>query len=169
MTTSTAPHSLSQIAFGDLEQELASTRRILERVPEEHFSWKPHEKSFALGSLAQHVANLVGWLSTILTTEELDLAGVGKSAPPTTRDEVLRTFDENVSAVRQALAQAEDATLTGSWTLRHGDHVIFTLPRLAVLRTVGISHIVHHRAQLTVYLRMLDVPVPGLYGPSADD
>lgn len=167
--TSTASPSLKQLALGDLSQELATTRRVLERVPDEHFSWKPHAKSFTLGALAAHVAQLTEWQRTVLVTEELDLATLPQNALPENRDAVLRVFDEGAAALQEAMEAVEDGALSVPWTLRRGEHVILTLPRLAVLRTVGISHMVHHRAQLSVYLRLLDVPVPAMYGPSADE
>lgn len=166
---SPSPQSLRQVALADLEHEISQTRRVLERVPDEHLSWKPHEKSFSLGALALHIANLLEWQRTILTTEELDVATTGRLSPPESREELLRTFDANADALRQALGAADDGALTEPWTLRNGEHTVFTLPRVAVLRSAGISHIVHHRGQLTVYLRLLDVPLPGVYGPTADE
>ena len=169
MTTSAASPSLKQLALADLEQETGNTRRVLERVPDEHFSWKPHEKSFSLGALAQHLVHLMGWQRIMLVTEELDLAGVQPPALPESREGLLQAFDASAAALREALAHMDDAALLVPWTLRRGEHVIFTLPRLAVLRSVGISNVIHHRGQLTVYLRMLDVPVPSVYGPTADE
>lgn len=161
---------VKQAVFGDLEHELASTRRVLERVPEERFGWQPHEKSMSLGALATHVANLAFWQVGILRDEEYDLAAspAPRDVPPT-RAELLATWDRNVEELRRAVEECRDADLGADWTLRSGDHVIFTLPRGAVLRNMGISHMIHHRGQLTVYLRLLDVPVPGVYGPSADE
>lgn len=170
-TTTAAASSLRQTALGDVERELAQTRRILERVPEEHFGWKPHEKSMALGSLASHVASLVHWQSTILASEELDLAAANPrpAEAPSSREELLRVFDAGVAALAGALAAASDEDLAATWTFRNGERVIMSEPRAAVIRTVGLSHIIHHRGQLSVYLRLLDIPVPGLYGPSADE
>ena len=165
----TTPSSLQRLALGDLDHELASTRRVLERVPEERFAWQPHARSMSIGSLANHVVGLTGWLSTILTTDELDVSGARPVPPPESRAALLSAFDAAVEKLQATLAQTDDERLRGSWTLRNGEHVIVSLPRLAVLRTVGVSHIVHHRAQIGVYLRLLDVPVPGLYGPSADE
>ncbi|HEV2129829.1 MAG TPA: DinB family protein [Longimicrobiaceae bacterium] len=160
-----------QLAFGDLEHELASTRRVLERVPEEHFSWKPHEKSWSLGQLSLHLANLLFWQITVLRQDEFDLATTPPSAAagPANGEELLRTWDDNVAALQQALASTDDTAFGQPWTLRRGAQVIMRQPRGAVLRGVGISHLIHHRGQLTVYLRLLNVPVPGLYGPSADE
>ena len=164
--------SANHLAFGDIEMELEKTRRVLERLPEEHFDWKPHEKSMPLGKLAFHVANLVNWQKMSLKQDGFDLAS---SPPPENgsnlpgRDDLLNIFDENVKALREVLINVPEETLGKSWTLRHGDHEIFTMTRADVLRQFSISHMIHHRAQLTVYLRMLDVPVPGIYGPSGDE
>ena len=168
--TKAATTSLRQTALGDLEQELATTRRVLERIPDEHLDWKPHPKSWSLGSLASHLANLPTWQSTILGSDGLDMATVPPpQGPPASRAEVLERFDGALPAVRAAMEGATDEALMASWTLRHGDRVIMSQPRLAIFRAVGISHMVHHRAQLGVYLRLLDVPVPSMYGPSADE
>ncbi len=163
--------SLRQLTLGDLDHELASTRRVLERVPEEHLAWRPHEKSWSLGELAFHLANLAYWQISIVREDEFDLA----SAPPPavggakSCEELLRTFEASASALQDALSRLDDAALGAPWTLRRGEQVLIRRRRGAVLRGMGISHMIHHRGQLTVYLRLLDVPVPGLYGPSADE
>lgn len=171
MTTPSASPALKQVAFGDLEHELTTTRRVLERVPDERLSWKPHEKSWTFGKLALHLANLLFWQISILRHDEFDLASLPASsqAKPASRDQILQTFDRNAVELREALDEAGDAALMEPWTLRRGDQIIFTQPRAAVLRGMGISHLVHHRGQLGVYLRLLDVPVPATYGPSADE
>jgi uncharacterized damage-inducible protein DinB len=163
--------SISQLAFGDLPNELDMTRRVLERVPEEKFDWKPHQKSYSLGQLSFHVANLVNWQRMILHDDGFDLA---TSPPPEegplpSREELLKTFDDNRAALTETVETFDVKKLGEPWTLKHGDHEVFTSPKAEVFRSAGISHMVHHRAQLTVYLRLLDVPVPGTYGPSADD
>jgi len=172
MSTSAAPSQVRQLALGDFEQEIALTRRVLERVPDDRFDFKPHPKSFSAGHLATHLSNLPFWLISILSADEFDLASIPPTNPddlPRTRDAVLARFDENVAAVRAALEAADDEALTRPWTLRKGEHVMMTIPRVAAIRTVGISHIVHHRGQMTVYLRLMDIPVPAVYGPSADE
>ncbi|HEU0015406.1 MAG TPA: DinB family protein [Longimicrobium sp.] len=161
--------SLAQLAFGDLEHELANTRRVLERVPDGRFDFKPHDRSFSLGSLAQHVSNLPSWVSTILTTDELDVAAYPPQTPITTTAGLLEAFDRNTAQLRAELARADDAALHRPWSLKFAGATRFTMPKVAVVRNAGINHIIHHRAQLTIYLRLLDVPVPGLYGPSADE
>jgi uncharacterized damage-inducible protein DinB len=169
-TTRTAGPSLRDLAVGDLEQELRTTRRLLERVPDEHLDWKPHPKSMSLGSLATHIANLLFWQTTTVQQSEFDLAG---GPPPlaslASREELLRRFDENAAALKQAVSAMDDAALGEPWTLRRGEQTLLRLPRAAVLRTMGISHIIHHRGQLSVYLRLLDVPLPPIYGPTADE
>lgn len=162
--------SLAQSLLPELDHEMSGTRRVLERVPLERYDWAPHAKSFSLGRLANHLAGLPRWGSIALTTKEFDLAQ-GGTAPSDfrTREELVAGFDRNLAATRTALAGTSDEALHEAWTLRNGTHPIFTLPRLAALRNLVLNHNVHHRGQLTVYLRLLDVPVPGLYGPSADE
>lgn len=156
--------------YADLDLELAATRRVLERVPFEHWDWRPHEKSFTLGRLATHLAELPRFAEVMATTDELDMAQ-GMDAPPTvaSRDELLALFDARAASMRAIVAGLDAERLAGHWKLRVGDAVYLDAPRALLLRQHGISHPVHHRAQLTVYLRLLGVPVPGLYGPSADD
>jgi len=155
----------------ELDQEMGRTRRLLERVPEDKLSWKPHEKSMTLGRLAGHIAELPGWIVTTIEQTGLDLAAfegfTGNVA--SSRTSLLALFDQNVAAARRALAGRTDAELEAPWTLRHGSHEIFTQPRAGVLRSMGFNHLVHHRGQLSVYLRLLDVAVPSIYGPSADE
>ena len=168
--TAAAAPPVRSIGLGDLEQELEQTRRLLTALPAEHYGFKPHEKSMSAGGLAQHIAQIPYWVIRILQEDHFDLAAAGPRLPePATQEEVLARFDENVAAVRAALEGTDDAAMLRPWTLRRGDHVVFQLPRLAALRTVGVSHLIHHRGQLTVYLRLLDLPVPGMYGPSADE
>ena len=160
---------VKDLAFGDVKQELANSRRMLERVPTDKLTWRPHEKSYTLGGLAQHIATLPRMFERVASTDEIDLAKWQSPPAAASTDEILKLCDETTAAALAALAQLDIDRLGGTWTLRMGDRVIFSQPRAAVLRTFAISHIVHHRAQLSVYLRLLDVPVPGLYGPSADE
>ena len=170
MTAPTQPSSAAQHLFIDLDAELASTRRILERVPDGKFDWKPHEKSMSLGRIAGHVAELPAFARSILVDEELDFAkGQYVGVKATTTAELLAEFERTSAGLREAVAAATDESLAGTWALRHGGHVIVSGQRAKLVRTAGLNHIVHHRAQLAVYLRLLDVPVPGLYGPSADE
>jgi uncharacterized damage-inducible protein DinB len=156
--------------FADLEPELAATRRALERVPFEHWDWKPHEKSYSLGRLATHLAELPSFAEAIATTDEMDL-GTLPYVMPTVADlaELLALFDRTSAAWRHALASLDAARLAAHWRMRMGDTTILDAPRSLLLRQHGITHPAHHRAQLGVYLRLLGIPVPGVYGPSADE
>ena len=165
--------SISQSLLPEFEQEMANTRKTLERVPDDQFDWKPHEKSTNIGGLATHLANLPIWAAHGLNKDSIDIAPPGqpplRAQPLTTRDEVLETFDKNLADARAAIAAATDERLMQPWTLQHGGKTVFTLPRVAMLRGFVINHTIHHRAQLGVYLRLNDIPVPTIYGPSADE
>ncbi|MEC0244329.1 DinB family protein [Paenibacillus chitinolyticus] len=159
-----------QLIVGDAANELTTTRRILERLPEEHMSWKPHEKSMTLGGLATHLINLLNWQIAIFQYPEFDLSTVPlRREPLRKRADILEEFDMNVDKLQKLLTECDERTLSVEWTLRNGNHVILREPRAIALRTFGLSHMIHHRAQLGVYLRLLDIPVPGFYGPSSDD
>ena len=164
---------ISQTILPEFEHEMANTRKTLERLPDDKFGWKPHEKSMTLGGLATHLANIPSWTKETFAREELDVAPPG--APPYRLEEkkstaeVLAAFDENVASARAALEAATDENWQGKWSLLMGGKTIFTLPRTAVMRGFVMNHLIHHRAQLGVYLRLLDVPVPSIYGPSADE
>ncbi len=153
----------------EFDHEIGTTRRLLERVPESRLGWKPHDKSMSLGGLATHLANLPNWGDRILQDNSFDL-GVG---PPhvsecASRAEVLTRFDEASRRTRSALDKT-DVELLARWTLRRGDQEVFSMPKAAAFRTFVVNHIIHHRGQLSVYLRLNDVPVPAIYGPSADE
>ena len=161
---------VKQLIVGDALHELAHTRRTLECLPEEHMTWKPHIKSMTLGGLATHLVNLLNWKVAIFLYPEFDLSTVPlRREPLERREDVLEEFDANVIKLEQLLAECDEKALAEEWTLRNGDHIILRQPRAVALRTFGLSHMVHHRAQLGVYLRLLDIPVPGIYGPSADE
>lgn len=165
--------TIAQSMLPEFDHEMATTRRILECVPEGKGDWRPHPKSMPLARLAGHVAELPGWTGSVFGATELDFAPAG-AAPMqptlfTTRAAILELFDANVAKARAALAQAPDASLMADWSLKMGGRVLFTMPRIAVQRTMVMNHVIHHRAQLGVYLRLLDVAIPGSYGPSADD
>ena len=157
----------------EFDLEMSNTRRTLERVPDEKFGWKPHDKSAAMGWLAGHLANLPSWTSLTIEQDSFDLAPGGTPAtlpaPPATNAEVLAMFDRNVAAGRAALAAATDERLLGPWSLKRAGHTLMTMPRVAVLRSFVLNHIIHHRAQMGVYLRLNNLPVPSIYGPSADE
>jgi uncharacterized damage-inducible protein DinB len=153
----------------DMEDELASTKRVLERFPDGQGSWRPHEKSKTLAELARHVADIPGLAATIVETEEMDALARPPREPLSTAAEIIAHFDGGVSALRAALSRIDDARLRGEWVLRAGDRVFVRRPRRALLRTMFLSHMIHHRAQLGVYYRLLNVPVPSVYGPTADE
>ncbi len=161
--------SISDTLIPEFDAEMANTRRALERVPMDKAAWKPHEKSMALGRLAIHLAELPGWVNVTVHTDELDFASGYNPPKAETTEDLLALFDKNVSEARAALDGASDETWRKPWTLRNGDHVIFTMPKIVVQRAFTMNHIIHHRGQLTVYLRLNDVPVPSIYGPSADE
>jgi len=164
---------IGQALLPEFDNEMANTRKTLERVPEGRFDWKPHEKSASLGSLTTHLSNLPIWTVYAIERDDLDLQPPGeepiRATAVTSRDEALAAFDKNVAAARAALEGASDDRLLGPWSLLKGGATILTLPRVAVLRSFVMNHIIHHRAQLGVYLRLNDVAVPSIYGPSADE
>ena len=156
--------------LSEFNQEMSNTRLMLERVPDNRLDFQPHAKSFRLNRLAGHVADLVSWATATLHTQlfELELARFVPFAPASTR-ELLTRFDKNVREAREALERASDDDLYTIWTMKREGEIVMTMPRINVLRTVVMIHLIHHRAQLGVYLRLLDVAVPGMYGPSADE
>ena len=161
---------LSQAFIAEIQHEAASTKKILARVPEGKFDWKPHEKSMSLGRLATHVAELPGFLHSILTMDDFDFAkGHYKPSHANTPEELMNVFQEKLDEVVQTLQDTSDEKMQANFTLRSGDHVFATVPRMVAVRSMGLNHLIHHRGQIAVYLRLLDVPVPGLYGPSADE
>jgi uncharacterized damage-inducible protein DinB len=164
---------ISETMLPEFDQEMANTRKVLERVPAAKFSWKPHPKSSEFGALAAHVANMADWAGLTLQTDSFDYAPPG--APPyetpkfASTEELLAAFDKSVATARAALAAADDEKLLAPWTLMAGGKAMMTMPRAAVIRTFVLNHIIHHRAQAGVYLRLNDIPVPGVYGPTADE
>lgn len=159
--------SIADTLLPEFDQEMATTRRVLERVPDDRAQWKPHEKSFSMGHLAQLVSWMPGWIANTIGETSLDLATVPGYSYETTAT-LLDGFDANVKAARAAIVNAKDADYAETWALKHGDRVLFSGPRSVIVRQ-HISHLVHHRAQLGVYLRLVDVPVPPMYGPTADE
>jgi uncharacterized damage-inducible protein DinB len=171
MTNTTASNAVSAIArfFPELDGELAKTRRMLERFPDARAGWTPHAKSQPIDALASHIATLPRHGARLIETDELDVTTRPKPPRATTAADLLALFDESVNTLRQALPRASTELLEQPWTLRAGPKVLISGPRRLLLRDMLISHMVHHRAQLGVYYRLLDVPVPGSYGPSADE
>lgn len=164
--------TISHALLGEFDHEMAGTRKTLERLPEGEFDFRPHEKSPTMGWMAGHIAHMTTWGTAVCTTEFLDLAAPENQArppQPTTAQEAVESFDKSAAEFRAALLATNDEQMMQPWTLRMGDRVILAMSRVAVLRGMVFNHIIHHRAQLTVYLRMNGVPVPPLYGPSADE
>ena len=165
--------SISEALLPEFDQEMANTRRTLERIPEDKFDWKPHEKSMPLGNLAVHLATMVEWTAETIKRDSLDIAPEGGPAyeqpKANSRGEIIEMFDKGVAVARAAIEGASDEEFGKSWTLLSGGKEILTMPKIAVIRGFVISHSIHHRAQLGVYLRLNDIPVPAIYGPSADE
>ena len=163
--------TIAELLLPEVEQEMATTRRVLERVPDDKLAWKPHDRSWSMGDLASHIVNSIKWTGLTMNQTEFDLGSVAPEAMNPTaksRAELLSWFDANVAAARQALGKS-DADYFVPWTLKQGAQQYFTMPRYNCIRSFLLNHIVHHRAQLGVYLRLNDIPVPAMYGPSADE
>ena len=155
--------------LAEYDHEVATTRKLIERVPVDKLAWKPHEKSMSLGGLALHVANLPTWTATIFDQQSFDLAAAPpKLGEPSSTTEILRHFDQSAAAARAALDKP-DADFDALWTLKRGGFEMFTLPRISAFRSFVLSHLIHHRGQLSVYLRLNEVAIPAIYGPSADE
>jgi uncharacterized damage-inducible protein DinB len=164
---------LSHTLLPEFDLEMGKTRATLERLPEDKLSWKPHERSMTLGRLASHLAEIPWWAAVTMQQDSLDIAPAGEPAHQAanlqSRAEILELFDRNRTAAREALARAADDRFMQRWSLLRGGNPLFTMPRVAVIRGMVMNHLIHHRGQLTVYYRMSGVPVPALYGPSADE
>ena len=165
--------ALNDALLPEFDMEMANTRKTLERVPTEKFSWKPHEKSGSMGWLANHLADVPEWACYTINQDALDMAPNGvpiaPPPPPTTTKALLEKFDKNVAAARQSLATTNDAHLHKTWSLLNNGETVIAMPRITCLRTWVMNHGIHHRAQLGVYLRLNNIPVPAIYGPSADE
>jgi uncharacterized damage-inducible protein DinB len=168
-TASTDSAPVLDMLYSDFEAEHAATRGLLERFPDSRHDWRPHEHSRTIAELATHVADIPTRAVSILTTSEMEAGARKPVVPLTTAAELLAAHDANVAAQKAALANADPAALSSEWRVRRGDQIMIRGPRYRLLRTLMMSHLVHHRAQLGVYYRLLGVPVPGMYGPSADD
>jgi uncharacterized damage-inducible protein DinB len=160
--------AIAEALLPEFDHEMGVTRRLLERVPEDKFAWRPHPKSYSLIERATHVATIPFWGVPTLTQTELDLGG-NQNTTAASRAELVSRFDKNVAETRSALVGKTDAEMMVVWSLKNNGQTLFTLPRVAVWRGFVLNHMVHHRGQLSVYLRLNDVPVPAMYGPSADE
>ncbi|HTM24537.1 MAG TPA: DinB family protein [Vicinamibacterales bacterium] len=164
--------AIKEAFLPEFDHEMGTTRRVLERVPDADLAWKPHAKSFSMGQLAGHLANIPHWVEIALDQAQFDLAQAGDDARPRQPESVaavLKAFDDNVKKARTKIDTQTDPALFATWTLRQGAHEIFTMPKVSVLRTFIMNHLIHHRGQLSVYLRLRDVPLPSIYGPTADE
>lgn len=163
----------AELILPEFEQEMASTRKVLERVPEDKLQWRAHPKSNTIGWVANHLVEIPGWVEGTLTMPAWDIAPVGgepyQSPKLTSRQALLELFDQNVATGRRAIAAVKEDALGEDWSLLHRGQPIFTMPRSTVIRSFVLNHTVHHRAILCVYLRLNDIPVPGMYGPSGDE
>jgi uncharacterized damage-inducible protein DinB len=163
--------SIAESLLPEFDREMGLTRKVLERVPDGDFAWRPHPKSMTIGRLAEHLAELPLWLSISVTDPGIDL-GMGRPPdyrPPDTRAAVLAMFDKHVAMARTALNGRSDAEMMAPWTLKNQGKEVFTMPKAAVVRGFAMNHMIHHRGQMMVYLRLKDVAVPSVYGPSADE
>lgn len=163
--------AIADTLLPEFDREMGLTRRLLERVPDGQFGWKPHDKSMTLGRLAEHLAELPGWAKVSIVDDGIDMS-IGRPPgyqPPQTRADVLAMFDRTAADARAALVGRTDAELMAPWTLKAQGKEMFTMPKATVLRSFVMNHIIHHRGQMSVYLRLQNVPVPSIYGPSADE
>ncbi len=162
---------LKDALLPEFDHEMGTTRRLLERVPDADLAWKPHEKSFSLGHLAAHLANIPRWVDPACDTVLFDVLSVedNRARDPASTAEILLAFDAGVRRARAKIAEQTDGALLSPWTMTRGEREVFTMPRTAVLRTFIMNHMIHHRGQLTVYLRLRNVPLPSIYGPTADE
>lgn len=164
------PGNIGSRFLAELTHEAVSTRRMLERLPADKLTWKPHDKSMELGRLAGHIIEMINWVKIVAETDELDFA----SYPYTPKkyesaDELVADFDRAMAQAGSVLESIDDAALGRNWIMRSGDKVLADLPKGVVMRSFSMNHVYHHRGQLSVYMRILDVPVPSIYGPSADE
>ena len=162
--------AISDAIIEELVREAELTRKVLERIPQDKLAWKPHPRSMSIGQLALHVTFLPGFFSGVLLTDGFDISGAPPENPqPKSLSEILQSLDSNIAQARESLGKLDDRKMQGTWKLTRGEKVLMALPRLQVTRTILLNHIYHHRGQLQVYLRLLEVKVPAIYGPTADE
>lgn len=161
---------IRQEIIREIEHEGSQTKKILERIPIDNFNWKPHEKSRAIGQLAVHVAQIPAWTSRILAATDFDMLTFKREIPEIkSTDDLIKISEENIQNAVDDLQEVSDEDMMEMWSFRRGEQVIFSLPRAAAIRNMSMNHLIHHRGQLSVYLRLLNIPVPGMYGASADE
>lgn len=165
--------AISAALLPEFDHEMATARKVIERVPEDKFGWKPHDRSMSMGRLAGHIAEMPVWGTNGIKMDSLDMAPPGgptfESFNPKSKDQLLTAFDKNVAECRAAIAGASDEEYFKNWSLLRAGKTLMTMPKIAVVRSFMLNHILHHRGQLSVYLRLNDIPVPSIYGPSADE
>ena len=161
--------AIKDALIAELTHEGNSTKKLLSRVPMEKADWKPHAKSMSLGDLAKHVADIPHWVHSILKKDEFDFQKDYKGFSVSNFEELMKLYQDKLDDAIAQLEQTSDEVLMQSWTMRSGEHIIGKMPRVVAIRSVAMNHLIHHRGQLTVYLRLLNVPIPGMYGPSADE
>ena len=169
-STATSSNNIGSALAAEMEQEAKTARACLERVPADKFGWQPHEKSMEMGRLASHISEMFQWTGSTLEKDVLDFATMDyKPFEPKTTEDLLEHLDKGVAEAIESLKNAPDEAFMKDWTMRNGEQVYFTMPKIAVMRGFVMNHIIHHRGQLSVYLRLNDIPVPSIYGPSADE
>jgi uncharacterized damage-inducible protein DinB len=161
--------SLTDALLQEIDREAATTRRVLERVPNDRLTWKPHAKSMTIGALAFHLASVPGKIAPWGLVDSLEFPGGGPAPEPTSSAQILAAHDESVKKAKNAITTIGDAGLTQNWQATRNGVAFLKMPKIALMRTIVMNHVYHHRGQLSVYLRLLDVPVPSIYGPSADE
>ena len=169
-TAAAKTYNIAHAFIGEIQYEAIATKKCLERVPEDKFDYKPHEKSFTMIRLAGQIAEMFEWITVTCTTSELDFAkGDYKPIEPTTTAELVEHLEKNLATAIETLKQTSDDEMMKDWTLKNGEATYFTMPKVQVIRSFALNHIINHRGQLSVYLRLNDIPVPSMYGPSADE
>ena len=161
--------SMTQAMVHELQYEGANTRKILELIPEDKMDYKPHEKSYSMGDLGSHLAESLAWMKPTIEMDVFDMDPNYQRFVASSKSEMLEAFDKNLAEALEILGKASDEAMMNNWTMKMGDQVLMEMPRGAVVRSFMLNHTIHHRAQLGVYLRLNDVPLPKIYGPTADD
>ena len=160
--------TIAEMLLAEFEQESRTTRKFMERLPEDKLTWKPHQKSYSLGQLALHIANIPGSVAAAASQDSFEFPTTPQPEAKS-RQEVLDAFAQSLAAARELLNQMDDSRVMSTWNLTSGGNVVMSIPRIAFIRTILLNHTYHHRGQLSVYLRLLDIPVPAVYGPTADE